>query len=93
MLTGGIEMEDKERNPDIQENSNNQEIKKSNLDENNEESVVSDLLHVLGIKKKSKEQGKEQAEKIYDDITNRNEEKNFQRNQEDTPLQIENINL
>ena len=68
-------MEDKERNPDIQENSNNQEIKKSNLDENNEESVVSDLLHVLGIKKKSKEQGKEQAEKIYDDITNRNEEK------------------
>lgn len=86
-------MEDKERNPDIQENSNNQEIKKSNLDENNEESVVSDLLHVLGIKKKSKEQGKEQAEKIYDDITNRNEEKNFQRNQEDTPLQIENINL
>ena len=46
-------MEDKERNPDIQENSNNQEIKKSNLDENNEESVVSDLLHVLGIKKKS----------------------------------------
>ena len=65
-------MEDKERNPDIQENSNNQEIKKSNLDENNEESVVSDLLHVLGIKKKSKEQGKEQAEKIYDDITNRN---------------------
>lgn len=56
-------MEDKERNPDIQENSNNQEIKKSNLDENNEESVVSDLLHVLGIKKSLKNKGKNRQRK------------------------------
>ena len=69
-------MEGKERNPDIQEEEQKEEQKPAeqmNETEEQEESAIADLLHVLGIKKKLINQ-KTEAEKGTD--TEREETEN-----------------